>query len=286
MLETHQLGHCVTAIENDKIDGRQLLEINGPEFIDLLQKAGIAPYKARIAWADLQRLIPAGGHAKHTIRALIVGIDNYHGDLSTLRNSVKDALAMKTKLESAGVEVTFVKNVTIDELKAETDKYVLSLNEGDVGILFYAGHGHMFNNTLRLMAIPKGEEPNYDTDTLMVEALVNQMSKRKTEANLLLLDCCRDFRYKATTRGTPNARSDTVISYACAPNHSAHDGDDVGHGLYTECVLRHILTPNIDVIEMLTRIECDVEAFAANRKIDQVSQHTTSLKRKLYLFDV
>ena len=45
------------------------------------------------------------------------------------------------------------------------------------------------------MAIPKGWKANYKTDTLRVEVLLNKMSKKQTKANIMFLDCCRDFKY-------------------------------------------------------------------------------------------
>merc|ERR1711988_1433350 len=127
--------------------------------------------------------------------------------------------------------------------------------------LFYAGHGHMLNNMQRLMAIPKGDKPDFVKDALRVEVLANKMSKKKTLANIFFLDCCRDFKYKETRGTTPlPTTGGNIISFACSPNHKAYDGAEVGHGLYTECLLKHLLTPGIDIIEMLHRVANDLIA--------------------------
>ena len=285
------LDKFVPIIKTQEMDGDELLHYKKKEFIDLLTDNGFSAPKARTAWDKLEsHLKPAEGRVgKHVVRAFVVGIDKYGGGLTPLKNGVKDAYAVAKKLESAGVMVTVVTNVTIDELKAEADKYVKSLNEGDVSLLFYAGHGHMFNNMQRMMAIPKGEKANFKTDTLKVEVLLNKMSKRKTKANIVFLDCCRDFVYKETRGNVISyALEDkvlgSVISYACSPNHSAHDGTDVGHGLYTKCLLRHILTPDIDVAEMLKRVNKDLIALSKELGIKQVPFINSSVNDILCLF--
>jgi len=284
------LGKCVPIIKTQEMDGDELLHYRQNEFIDLLVGSGFSAPKSRATWDKLEpHLKPAEGRAsKHIVRALVIGMDKYGGGLTPLKNGVNDAYAMAAKLESAGVIVTVVINVTIDGLKAETDKYVASLNEGDVGLLFYAGHGTMFKNTQRMIAIPKGEKVDYNKDTLKVEVLVNKMSRQKTKANIVFLDCCRDFIYEPkhhdSRGGESLSEQGNVISFACSPNHQAYDGADLDHGLYTTCLLKHILTPNIDVIEMLRRVNQDLIALSKRLGREQIPYINQSLNITLCLF--
>ena len=286
------LEKCVPIVKNEEIDGQELLNYRRKEFTDLLIGNGFSAPKARTTWDKLQsHLEPAAGHVgkHHVVRALVVGMDKYSGGLRPLKNGVKDAYAMAEKLESAGVIVTVVTNATIDVLEAKTKEYISTLEEGDVGLLFYAGHGTMFKNTQRLIAIPKGEKVDYDKETLKVEVLVHQMSAQKTKANIVFLDCCRDFKYEAKRNDSRGGKAmasgqGNVISYACSPNHKAYDGADVGHGLYTACLLRHILTPNIDVIEMLKRVNQDLIAMSQELDREQIPYINSSLNIMLHLF--
>ena len=291
MLDEIGLHKCVPIVKDEGMDGHELLNHTQKDFTDLLMDNGLKAPKARTMWEKLQsHLKPAEGRrSQHVVRALVVGMDKYGGGLNPLKNSVKDAYAMAAKLESAGVIVTLVTNVTIDELKAETNKYISTLEEGDVGLLFYAGHGKTFKNTQRIVAIPKGEKVDYDTDTLKVEVLLNKMSKQKTKANIIFLDCCRDFKYEVKYSDARGGESTTsgqcnVVSYACSPNAKAYDGGDVGHGLYTKCLLKHILTPNIDVIEMLRRVNQDLIALCEELGLKQIPYINLSLNTSLHLF--
>ena len=70
------------------------------------------------------------------------------------------------------------------------------------------------------------------------------MKRKKTQANIAIMDCCREFRYKAT-RGTTkqpiptftqpsNSYNDNysgvLIALACAPNYGVDDDGGDGHG--------------------------------------------------------
>ena len=106
-----------------------------------------------------------------------------------------------------------------------------------------------------------------------------------TLANIFFLDCCRDFKYEETRGTTPLPTGGNVISFACLPNHRAYDGAEVGHGLYTKCLLKHLLTPGIDIIEMLKRVGKDLRALAESRGCKQRSDYNSSLNCKLIVFN-
>ena len=105
-----------------------------------------------------------------------------------------------------------------------------------------------------------------------------------TLANIFFLDCCRDFKYEENRGTTPLPTGGNIISFACSPNHKAYDGAEVGHGLYTECLRRHLLTPGIDILEVLQRVANDLIALAASVGCDQRSYFHSSMDRKLFLF--
>ena len=99
------------------------------------------------------------------------------------------------------------------------------------------------------------------------------MKRKKTRANIAILDCCRNFRYKATrgateesTRGgtgeslptffSPSKSyhdkySGVLIALACAPNHSVSDDGGDGHGRTTNAAFR-VDFPQLCVTDMTT----------------------------------
>ena len=107
------------------------------------------------------------------IRALVVGIDKYHHN-PLLKNAVSDARAVGAKLESNGATVVSAINCTISELNTKIDEYLGLLQEDDVAMLYFAGHGCEYTNAFRMFAISEGDESNIDTDTVIVQTLINK----------------------------------------------------------------------------------------------------------------
>ena len=104
----------------------------------------------------------------------MVGIDKYlHNPV--LQNAVSDARAFGAKLESKGATVVNAINCTISELKTKIDEYLGLLREDDVAMLYFAGHGCEYKNTFRMFAISEGDQSNIDTDTVIVQALINKL---------------------------------------------------------------------------------------------------------------
>ena len=68
------------------------------------------------------------------------------------------------------------------------------------------------------------------------------MKRKKTSTNVIVLDSCREFRNKATTRGRADEEdvrpigkmkcsSETLIAMPCGPNEKTKDGGGGdGHG--------------------------------------------------------
>ena len=80
-------------------------------------------------------------------KALVVGIGDYRDHegrpSDTLGAAVPDARAMQTALTGIGFQCELVINCTFSELWRATRRFVSSLNEGDVGFFYFAGHGGM-----------------------------------------------------------------------------------------------------------------------------------------------
>ena len=88
---------------------------------------------------------------------------------------MNDAKAMKTLLESKGVQVFHVYDCNITELQTVVDNFVNSLQQGDAALLFFACHGVEFNNAIRLVAIPQSGTPDLKKDSLNVLALLDRL---------------------------------------------------------------------------------------------------------------
>ena len=77
--------------------------------------------------------------------------------LNQLSNAVPDARAIKKMLRDQGVEVFYGENLTMDEYNALEEKYLDALHEGDIGIIYLAGHAFTFNGASHLVTITDGK---------------------------------------------------------------------------------------------------------------------------------
>ena len=107
------------------------------------------------------------------IRALVIGINDYK-HYRSLKNAVCDARAVKGLLECAGLEVCYVVNANILQLREEVDKYIQSVQKDDVTLIYFAGRGCEYNNATRLLAKSMGAESDLSTDSIDVLVLLDR----------------------------------------------------------------------------------------------------------------
>ena len=98
----------------------------------------------------------------------------------------------------------FVANCNIFEAKEVFRRFVAAVNEGDVAIFYFTGHGCTFRNLQRLVCrgLTIGERMEYEILTqsikdrsLRLEVMIMAVQEKKTNMNLFFLDCAREFSY-------------------------------------------------------------------------------------------
>ena len=105
--------------------------------------------------------------------ALVVGNDDYR-HYHPLKHGVKDARAFGAKLESQGARVVYALNCTASKFKAIVEEYLGLLQENDVGMFYFAGHGCEYHNAIRAFGISEGEKSDIKTDSVNVLVLINK----------------------------------------------------------------------------------------------------------------
>ena len=105
---------------------------------------------------------------------------------------------------------------------------------------------------------------------------------------LFLLDCCREYWLPKTTRSMKadsqvgglnkmTAPPGTVIAFACAAGQTTSDQvSDATNGRFTKSLLKHIITPGLDIQLVLRRVANDVAKETYHKQIPfQVSSILT-----------
>lgn len=198
--------------------------------------------------------------------ALIVANGNYRQ--YKLTNPSNDGRAVKQQLERLGFEVTLKENLSRRDLDQTLDAFMEALGTHNVGLFYYAGHGLMVSGETFLQPIdaePK-TEPDVSYACYPLRQIIEKMAYANPKgANLVFWDACRNNPYRSWHRGggermfpPVNPAVGTMIVYATEPGKQAYDGDQE-NGLFTSELVKHISEPDVDVIELVNRIDQGLE---------------------------
>lgn len=208
--------------------------------------------------------------------ALVIGNAAYEDD--PLANPVNDATAIHQTLDELGFEVLpLVTNADKREMLEAIDNFYKRLEQGAVGVFYYAGHGVQVDGINYLVPLDATleREAHAEFDAIPLNRVIREMDSAGTSFNILIVDACRDnpfYRQWRRTRGS-NTRGlsvnhpprGTLIAYATQPNDVAEDGYGNDHSPFTQALLNHLHTPNLNIRAMLDRVASDV--FAATNEL-------------------
>ncbi len=216
--------------------------------------------------------------------ALIIGNSKYGSeDLISPENDAND---LADKLKSFGFTVKKDINVDLDRFNVIVDTFGNDLNKYDVGVFYFAGHGMQIDGDNYLTATNTNFESEvaakYSSVTLY--KILDHMHRAKKETNIVILDACRNNPYerrwsrseKQSGLAPLHAPKGTFIAFATSPGEVASNGTG-RNGLYTQCLLRHLDDPKVQIEELFKRVRNSVYTFSNNK---QTSWEHTSLTGK------
>jgi len=209
--------------------------------------------------------------------ALVIGNERYEPLVGPLRNTGNDAKAMARALRGLGFTVIEKHDLTRDQLLRAVADFRRTLPGADVGIFYYAGHGVSIGGSNYLIPVKSNFTPGdadsvalrmmAETHLFSAEQAVADMVSAGANCNLVILDACRTTKLPiaSSTRGldsggglsemTPPAGS--LIAFATDAGRTAFDGDGA-NGLYTEELLKNLVTPGLTIEQVFKRTRAGV----------------------------
>ena len=216
--------------------------------------------------------------------ALFIGVNEYQDKrINNLTCAVSDASVTAITFEKRGFEVHKFIN-------SEADRNVISekireisgeLNNGDMFVFYFAGHGHEINDTHALIL------PSADINTLDQNdnggAIPLSLVRKNFEENgksgvykLFILDCCRNNLLSGSRGGREMLRSRDIslvaldrkdgirpplILRSCQSGQCAYENDDAGHGYFTEAMIEALEDRSItDFSSLLDKMNLIMES--------------------------
>lgn len=230
---------------------------------------------------------PAAVEASGQRLALVVGINGYE-NITPLQTAVNDARAVGAALESQGYRVTLrtrPAETTQEVLQETIARFASEVDEGDVALVFFAGHGIEIEGRNHLIPADaptlqpdrEGAERMLETRSLSVGRLLDDLRARAPSAVVLILDACRDNPFpRAGTRSLGGARglagmqpeSDVFVLYSAGVGQTAldrlSDRDADPNSVFTRALLPLLSQSGLHPADVARRLRGDVRTLAAS----------------------
>ncbi|MEM5790380.1 MAG: caspase family protein, partial [Syntrophobacteraceae bacterium] len=216
--------------------------------------------------------------------ALVIGNGSYAS--APLRNPLNDARVMAGALRGLSFEVTLRENLDQKEMKKEIQSFGQKLQQGGVGLFYFAGHGVQVNG--RNYLIPVGatieHEKQVEYEAVDIGAVLSEMDYARNRLNLVILDACRDnpfarsFRSVSTGLASINAPGGTLIAYATAPGAVANDGPGE-NGVYTGELVKAMSQPGLKIEDVFKQVRSAVREATRGK---QIPWESSSLEGDFY----
>jgi WD40 repeat protein len=207
--------------------------------------------------------------------ALVIGNAAYQ-QVGELQNPVNDANDMAKTLTELGFEVIIRTDANLRDMESALDEFHLKLRKGGgIGVFFYAGHGMQVDGENYLIPVDAKLATKTDTvyETLPVGKVLGRMEEAENDANIIMLDACRNNPFgrswsRSAARGLAQVTAPTgsFIAYATAPGNVAADGTG-RNGTFTEHILKYLKTPNLSIENLFKQVRQGVATVTGKKQV-------------------
>lgn len=219
----------------------------------------------------LMALAAFAGRAEAATKAALVIGNGAYQNVTRLANPVNDATDMAAALQRIGYAVTLVTDGDLSTMNNGLRSFLRDADHADAALVFYSGHGVQVKGDNYLLPVSARIEDELDLDTqsLSLSKLRQLVDGAAPKVQILILDACRDNPLARQlvrgggTRGLARidldpSSSGTLIAYSTAPGAVAQDGSG-RNSPFTQALLAHIETPNLDIRQMFGEVRADVD---------------------------
>jgi Flp pilus assembly protein TadD len=234
--------------------------------------AGLFPFLlVHFAYAQ-ERRIGLPGRTDNLRTALVIGNGAYKD--SPLVNPTNDARDFAQALARFGFTVIHKENLSQTEMKIAIREFGEKLQQGGVGLFYYAGHGMQVEGRNYLIPLDASITHETEVESVAVDLglVLAQMGRAKNRLNIVILDACRNNpfaqKFRSTTGGLASidAPSGTLIAYATAPGRVAMDGEGK-NGIYTRELLKALRSPGLKIEEVFKQVRIAVRDRTAEKQV-------------------
>jgi uncharacterized protein (TIGR02145 family) len=193
--------------------------------------------------------------------ALVIGNGNYTS--SVLANPENDARAIADILQKLGFTVLSDLNLEQKQMKKAIDDFSLKLQNADVALFFYAGHGIQSGGYNYLIPVDANlqSEAQIEYDCVPADRVMALMDESGAQTKIMILDACRNNPFEnrwaraAAGKGLASMKApkNTFIAYSTAPGSTASDGSG-RNSIYTSALLESLIIPDLTIDQMFQNV--------------------------------
>src|SRR5215472_12280002 len=223
----------------------------------------------------------AWAQRKEKRMALVIGNSDY-ANVPKLPNPQRDAIAIGQMLRDAGFDsVDVIVNASNIEFKRAIRKFEVDVNQADIAVVYYAGHGLEIGGKNFLIPVDAKLASDLDADdeSITLDRLVSS-ADGASKLRIIILDVCRDNPFPSLMRRdrrngqgtvtsglgkTEPTSTDTLIAYAAKAGSTAEDGDGQ-HSPFTAALLKSLTVPGLDVRLAFGRVRDEVMRATGSRQ--------------------
>jgi len=200
--------------------------------------------------------------------ALVIGNSNYENEL---KNPVNDARLIASVLDSLSFDVILKENLETDrDFKEAVNEFGKKRLSYEIGFIYYAGHGIQIDGVNYLL--PTKEVFSSEEDVRLyafdAQTLMRILGKRTDQANILVLDACRDNPYERSwslTRSSKNSSglakmpppTGSLIAFSTDSGTTAPDGKGK-NSIYTLSLAKNLLMKDISIDQVFRNVRAEV----------------------------
>ncbi|XP_074834396.1 mucosa-associated lymphoid tissue lymphoma translocation protein 1-like isoform X2 [Carettochelys insculpta] len=177
--------------------------------------------------------------------ALLMGNMNYLHH-KHLKAPMVDVHELTNLLRQLNFKVVSLLDLSKDEMQMAVNEFLLLLDKGVYGLLYYAGHG--YENFGNSFMVPIDVPGSYTSEhCLCVQSVLQSMQQRQTGLNIFLLDMCRKRNLNddiIPQVGALQVTANIVFGYATCADAEAYElsQGELSNGIFVSFLKRWLLT--------------------------------------------
>jgi len=205
--------------------------------------------------------------------ALVIGNNDYQ-HAPPLRNAANDARDLGAALQEVDFDVEVLVDADLRTLEGAINRFVASIQPGDVALFHYSGHGIAVSGENYLIPVDfeLTDQASVRYDAYSASKLHDRLAGAGSRLSIVTLDACRNNGFESSRSNSGglagmNAAEGAFIAFATGPGMTADDNLEGRNGLFTGELLEALQEPGLSLDEVFNRVRRGVYEASGRKQL-------------------